>query len=1026
MNCPYCQTPQKDAAKFCNHCGASLESGELKKGSLIDNRYEIVSLVGKGGMGALYKVKDHRLMDTHYALKEMLDNFSDPRERADAISWFKREAEILCRELRHPNIPVVKDFFIEKGRYYLVMDFIEGHDADSLTLPLAEKDALEFAKTAIDIIEYLHGKKVIHRDIKPENFLKEKATGKLFLVDFGTATVFSRGRTKTAIGTEGYASPEHYEGKADERSDLYSLGATLHRLVTGADPKVRPPFAFEPVRKLNGKISEDFARIIEKAIQYKPENRYQSASEMEKDIRALIEKREKGQTPAAALQAAAPSPAALVTHLMAQPPAALFAGDSLFIRAHRGIANAVAFSPEAESLATGGSDNAVRLFSLSSGTELQAWQEHYSEVTSVAFSPDGAFIASGSGDTSVKVRRAVPGERTVSLAGHAGKVMRVLFSPGGTLLVSCAADMMIIVWDAKTWTKKVILDEHRSWKDISFSRTGKALAAVSADGTLTLFNMKTWQFLLKIEAGFDVVHSCAYSPLDNFVACGMEDGSVVLCDTQQGKAARTLKGHQGSVFSLAFAPDGMSLLSGSRDKTARLWDAASGKCLKVIGGHGGEVHSVAFSRDGSLCATACADSIVRIWKVPSLTAAPPQKPPAPQATPAAAAAPSASPPAPASASPPAPPSAPQPAVSPATTQAPAPETAPAEPPAAAGTEKSTPPAPPKAPGAPGKPLTVKSMVRTFEGHEGGAQCLAFSRKGRHLAVGTGEGDVALWDIATGNREDIKRTQKSLVDSVGTWIKGAFVGHSANVSAVIFTVLDEYLITASREHYLMVRPRGAGSGEPCMYTYEEEILCADLSKDGARLAAGTKGEILLFAFALGELTEAGSLRKGKDWINGVAISPDGKLLVSGDNGGASWLWDLSSRKELRPLMGHTKKVFSAAFSHDGKEVATSSQDGTIRLWSAATGENRLTIHDPPGNDPHDGIFVVRYAPGGLTIGSAGEDRTAKLWDRTAGRLLVIYEGHTKKINDMAFSPDGKFMATCSDDGTAHLWEVPPSL
>ncbi|MHC9545053.1 MAG: protein kinase [Vulcanimicrobiota bacterium] len=291
MNCPYCQTPQKDGARFCNQCGSPLTSSDLATGSMLDNRYEVIQMVSKGGMGALYKVKDHRLMDRVFALKEMLDNFTDQKDRSDAISWFKREAEILCSEIRHSNIPVVKDFFIEKGRYYLVMDFIQGSNLEhAYKIPLDEKTAREFALTSVDILEYLHSRKIIHRDIKPENFILEKATGRIFMVDFGTATIFSSRKTKTAIGTQGYASPEHYEGKADERSDIFSLGATLHRLITGVDPKARAPFTFDPVRTLNSSISPAFAAIVEKALQYKPENRFQSAAEMKKALLGESEK----------------------------------------------------------------------------------------------------------------------------------------------------------------------------------------------------------------------------------------------------------------------------------------------------------------------------------------------------------------------------------------------------------------------------------------------------------------------------------------------------------------------------------------------------------------------------------------------------------------------------------------------------------------------------------------------------------------------------------------------------------------
>jgi serine/threonine protein kinase len=292
MICTYCLSEQPYNTVVCSKCGSPLTRGELSSGIILNNRFEVIEIIKKGGRGTLYKTNDQQNSSV-CALKEMRDDFIDDSERIDAIARFKRESEILLKEVKHPNIPKVRDFFVERGRYYLVMDFVEGKDFESIPLPLEEKAAIEFALEASKIIEYLHDRNIIHRDIKPENFMIEEKYGRLYLVDFGTAILFTSNKTRTSIGTLGYASPEHYTGKVDKRSDIYSLGATLHKVLTGVDPSSRPPFSYETVKSANPKISEAFSSIIEKALQYKPEDRYQSIQ----DIEAALLKVKRGVKP---------------------------------------------------------------------------------------------------------------------------------------------------------------------------------------------------------------------------------------------------------------------------------------------------------------------------------------------------------------------------------------------------------------------------------------------------------------------------------------------------------------------------------------------------------------------------------------------------------------------------------------------------------------------------------------------------------------------------------------------------------
>lgn len=213
---------------------------------LLDNRYEIIATVKAGAMGCVFKAKDTRL-DNIVAVKQMLSSSASPQDAQYAEVRFKEEAKMLST-LHHNGLPKVIDYFTVKepsdGRtlHYLVMTFIEGKDLETIIVernrkPFAVDEALGYSKQILGILGYLHCQNppVIYRDLNPRNIMVQG--GKVFLVDFGIARLFTPQQKGTAIGTPGYAAPEQYKGAAEPRSDIFSLGAVMHYLLTGIDPE---------------------------------------------------------------------------------------------------------------------------------------------------------------------------------------------------------------------------------------------------------------------------------------------------------------------------------------------------------------------------------------------------------------------------------------------------------------------------------------------------------------------------------------------------------------------------------------------------------------------------------------------------------------------------------------------------------------------------------------------------------------------------------------------------------------------
>jgi serine/threonine protein kinase len=256
----------------------------LATGTLLENRYRIITLLGEGGMSRVYLADAIRL-GTRVAVKENLQ--TDPHSRAQ----FEREAQILAR-LSHPNLPRVTDHFTDAatGRQYLVMDYIEGEDLEQMIARvgrLPEATALAWVQQILYALEYLHSQTppVVHRDIKPAN-IKITPQGKAVLVDFGIAKTHDPARgtlTGARAVTPGYAPPEQYGLRTDQRSDIYALGATLYTMLTGRIPPEAPLRAsgdvLIPPRQLVPALSPHTEGALLRAVELQPTRRWQTASE---------------------------------------------------------------------------------------------------------------------------------------------------------------------------------------------------------------------------------------------------------------------------------------------------------------------------------------------------------------------------------------------------------------------------------------------------------------------------------------------------------------------------------------------------------------------------------------------------------------------------------------------------------------------------------------------------------------------------------------------------------------------------
>jgi serine/threonine protein kinase len=281
----------------------------LAGGKILNGRYEIVRRIGGGGMGAVYLAKDRNLGEAPRAVKEMIESHIDDSQHEKAIADFKRES-LLLTELEHPSIPTVYDYFYDDAseRFYLVMKFIPGSDLSSRlrNAPgglIDELTVTEWGIQVADVLHYLHTRPqaIIYRDLKPANLMIDSNSNRIMLIDFGIARwVNKKEKGVTAVGTMGYAPPELFSGQADARVDIYSLGATMFHLLTGSDPQDNPLLIFDFTknprpRQINPALSSEMERLLIRAVEYKPEHRFQTGTELREALASHLEKLRSGQ-----------------------------------------------------------------------------------------------------------------------------------------------------------------------------------------------------------------------------------------------------------------------------------------------------------------------------------------------------------------------------------------------------------------------------------------------------------------------------------------------------------------------------------------------------------------------------------------------------------------------------------------------------------------------------------------------------------------------------------------------------------
>jgi len=607
----------------------------------------------------------------------------------------------------------------------------------------------------------------------------------------------------------------------------------------------------------------------------------------------------------------------------------------LTMRGHTDGLTSVAFSPDCVSapnapaercgtrIATSSLDGTVKIWDAVTGTEILTLRGHSDAVWSVTFSLDGSRLVTASSDKTAKVWDAASGEILGTLSGHIDSISRAVFSPtdGGTHVATASDDGTAKVWDVNTGRELLTLSGQSGWiSGVAFSPDGTRIATAQGEGIAKVWDRNSGDELLTLSGHRDNVLAVAFSPDGRRLATVSVDGTAILWDTETGENLLTLTGHNGSnVHSVAFSPDGTRLATSSSDNTARVWDTTTGIELFNLVGHTSLVGGVAFSPDGSQLVTASADGTAKVWDL-----APSHELFALMADQNDAIT--------------------NVAISPDCLGAPE---APAE---QCGTKLAT-----AGWQVWGWDMMTGQRLYELTGHTGFIDSVKFSPNGTRLATASQDETARVWDL-TSRREILKLP----------------VGQSGNV-AIAFSPDGKRLAATGKEDTAIIWDTVGGKELLTLKGHTASVVQLAFNPDGTQLvtvSANSEDGLKVWNSTTGEellgLKDAGS-------ILGVAFSPDGKRLATGNGEGIAAIWDAASGKKLFSFFGHSRPVFSVAFTPDGSRLATASGDGTVKLWDTKTGEELLTLFGHIGR-----IFSVAISPDGTRLATAGQDGISRVY------------------------------------------------
>lgn len=543
---------------------------------------------------------------------------------------------------------------------------------------------------------------------------------------------------------------------------------------------------------------------------------------------------------------------------------------------HISSVRAIAFSPDGSTLQSGGTDENIRLWDVSTGECLKTFTEHPERMRAVAFSPQGKILACNSDDQTVSLWKVNTNQCYKILRGHSGRVLSAVFGPRGKILASASSDKTVKLWDVSTGECLRTLLGHTGFVwSVAFSSDGQTIITGSNDQTVRCWDTSTGVCLRTLHGHVGRVRSVAFAPKGKIIASGSDDQTVRCWDYSTGECLKTLRGHTSLVWSVAFNCEGNILASGSDDQSVRIWDVSTGHALRNLQGYNNGVLSVAFASQGKTIVYGSDDQTVCCWDVSTSQCYKTWQIKANQVR----------------------------------TVAFSPQ----------GNILAT----------GGYDHVIKLWdtrtnlcYKSLHGHTGWVKAVTFNPCGNILASSSDDQTVRLWDISTGE------VLKTLEHSHGVWsvafspdgqilASGSdnqkvslwnistgeclkiLVGHQGWVLSTAFNSQGNILASGSKDKTVRCWDIRIGECIQTLTGHTSWVLSVAFSPQGNILASGSTDQMIkLWDVSMGCCLK--TLQGHTHWIRSVAFSPDGQTLVSGSEDGTVKLWDVLTGECLKTL------------------------------------------------------------------------------------------------------------------------------
>jgi WD40 repeat protein/serine/threonine protein kinase len=1034
--------------------------------------YKLLEQIGGGGMGVVYMAEQVRPVRRKVALKIIKPGM----DSGQVIARFEAERQALTM-MDHPNIARVLDAgTTDAGRPYFVMELVKGVPITDYCdgARLNTRQRLELFVLVCNAVQHAHQKGIIHRDLKPGNILvtlhDERPVPKV--IDFGIAkgtgpqltelTLFTH--YSQMLGTPLYMSPEQAQISGldvDTRSDVYSLGVVLYELLTGTTPfdkqRLREA-AFDEMRriireedpptpstrlgtmganlsvvssrrqthpkKLGQSVRGELDWIVMKALEKDRDRRYESPSVLAADVRRFLNDEPVQACPPSAwyrwgkfarrnkvaLVGTAALAAAVVLAVVG-----LATSTYLISREQRATeaaldAEKVAKRDLQRTVESERQESNFRRIALAqrelAADNLAGVEELLEECPREARQWEWGYL-----------KRLCEVEPVV--LHDSGEVHAVAFGPGGRLVVAGCEDHTVKVWDVKS--RKVIqtLPGHDGFVfSVAFSPDGRYVASAGADRLVRLWERATGAEVFRRPGHLGdyagTANGIAFSPDGRRLVAGGEDGIATVWDVPTGSVALRLpEKHENTAVCVAFSPDGLLLATGSWGGVVRIWDTSTGKLVRRIDAHNHRLSAVLFHPDGRRLASASFDRTVKVWDVATGERLNTFHNPRGLVSGLAY---------------------------------------------SHGGERLF------AAGGEGKTIKVwdprtDREVLTLRGHSLFCHSLAASPDGLCLASAGKDGTIRIWDgspVTAGEAPQVLTLQHGHeVWSVefsadGRYLASASWGEQSvrvwdahtwallrtlnlppntmNLFHLDFSPDGNRLVTtaASREREALVNVFDTATGRQVPDEIREKgsiTFCAAFDPTGRYLVREGPGHtVQVRDAATGEVK--GVIGRHDLQIWAVTFSPDGRQLATASNDGTVrlWLWDLARLdREQRPLRTFPVRVDGygnrVAFGFGGHTLATGGEGFAVQVWDTETQSppRTLTAHT-------EDVFAVAFSPDGRWLASAGADTTVRIWEVATWKLRHTLRGHTSLVMTLGFSPDSRSLASGSRDHLMKVWDT----